>query len=238
MLSDPGKREEERFGSLLGRWGIRVSRDQAWRLGVFLDELETWNKKINLTGLSSRQGIVDELLADSILPTPFLPEQGTLLDVGSGAGFPAIPIKICKPLLRCQLIEPNSKKIRFLKQVIRLARLQKIEVVEGRMEEQDGLLLPEGYDVIISRGFAPLPRFLALCAPHLSPCGRIVAFLGGRSESLIRESGDIIRKHRLFPFKKIPYSLPGKASKREILILEKEAGRQTGGGSEVRDDSP
>jgi len=221
---------------LLGRWGIRVSSGQAWRLGVFLDELEDWNKKINLTGVSSRRRIVDELLADSVLPTPFLPDQGSLLDVGSGAGFPAIPIKIFKPRLRCQLIEPNSKKTRFLRQVIRLARLQKIEVVEGRMEEQKPLLFPEGYDVIISRGFVPLPRFLTLCAPYLSPCGRMVAFLGGRGESLIRESGDIIRTHRLFPFKRIPYSLLEKGSKREILILEKY-GRQAGGTCETTSDT-
>jgi len=203
------------------RWGIRVQPDQAWKLNIFLDELEQWNRKMNLTGLSSRQRIVDELLIDSILPAPFLPDQGTLLDVGSGAGFPAIPLKICKPRLRCQLIEPSAKKTRFLKQVIRIAQLKKIQVIQGLLEDQKGALVPEGYDVVTSRAFVPLPGFLTLCARHLSHGGRMVAFLGGQSESSIRESSDIIHAHRLFPYKRIPYSLPGKAAKREILILQK-----------------
>jgi len=208
-------------GSFLRRFGINLSRDQARKIGIFLDELEEWNRKINLTGISSRQKIVNELLLDSIIPTPFLPDQETLLDIGSGAGFPAIPIKICKPHLRCYLVEPNSKKISFLKQVIRLAQLREIEIIEGRIGEQKEVLYSESYDVITSRGMAPLPRLLTLSAPRLRPGGRIVVFLGGQSESSIRESADIIGKHRLFPFKRISYSLPGKASKREILILKK-----------------
>lgn len=203
-------------------WGIRLSVDQSDKLDIFLDELELWNKKINLTGLSSRQKIVDELLADSILPTPFFPDQGTLLDVGSGAGFPAIPIKICKPGLECRLIEPSSKKTHFLKQVIRLVRLEKIEVIHGRMEEEGGVLFPKRYDVITSRAFLPLPGFLTLCSPYLSPGGCIVAFLGGQSESAIQESTGIIDSRRLSLFKRIAYTLPGKGVKREILILKKE----------------
>jgi 16S rRNA (guanine527-N7)-methyltransferase len=220
-LSDPAENGMEKFGSLLSKWGIRVHSDQAWKLNVFLDELELWNRKINLTGLSSRQKIVDELLTDSLLPTPFLPDEGNYLDVGSGAGFPAIPIKIFKPRLNCQLIEPNSKKVHFLKQVIRLARLNQIEVVEGRMEEGGGVFLTKGYDVITSRAFAPLPRFLTLCAPHLSLEGFIVAFLGGQGEAAIRESEAIIDRYRLFPFKRISYVLPGKPGKREVLILKR-----------------
>jgi len=221
-LSDPTKDKPGKLGPLLRKWGVRVHPDQALHLDLFLDELELWNKKINLTGLSSRQRIVDELLVDSLLPTPFLPDEGTLLDVGSGAGFPAIPIKICKPRLRCQLIEPNAKKTRFLKQVIRLARIEDIDVIQGRMEEREAALLPDGYNIITSRAFVALPGFLTLCAPHLSHNGCMVAFLGGRSESAIQESAEIIHLHRLFPFKRISYAVPGRKAKREILILKKK----------------
>jgi len=199
-----------------------VHPDQARQLDAFLDELEVWNRKINLTGLSSRQKIINELLVDSILPIPYLPDQGTLLDVGSGGGFPGIPIKICNPGLRCQLIEPNAKKTHFLKQVIRISGLENIEVIQGRMQDREGELFPGGYDVITSRAFVPLRGFLTLCAPHLSPGGKIVAFLSDRSKSSIRQSADIIEMHGLFPFKSIPYALPGKRAKREILILRKK----------------
>ena len=220
-MSKPNKREIEKFRSLLNRFGLKLSWDQTHKLGIFLDELEEWNKKLNLTGLSSRQSIINELLIDSIMPTSFMPDDGNLLDIGSGAGFPAIPIKICKPSLKCQLMEPNSKKISFLKQIIRLAKLEEIEVIKGRIEKEEGLLHPEGYDVITSRGLAPLPQFLTWGAPHLAPGGLIVAFLGSQSEEALKKSADVIRKHRLFPFKSLSYSLSGKSSGRNLLILKR-----------------
>ena len=215
--------ETDRFGPLLRRWGVRLDADQHLRLEAFLKELELWNRKINLTGASSHERMVTELLFDSLLPTPFLPDEGTLLDVGSGGGFPAIPIKICKPLLKCQLIEPIAKKVHFLRQAIRCARLDHIEVVEGRMEEQKERLLAEGYDVITSRAFVPLPRFVTLCAPHLAPGGLMVAFLGPGSETSIQEGRQIMERHRLFPSKRLAYTLPKKGAAREILILKRKA---------------
>ncbi len=223
MLSKPNKGGVAKFRSLLDKFGLTLSWDQTHKLDIFLDELEEWNKKLNLTGLSSRQSIINELLIDSMMPTSFMPNDGNLLDIGSGAGFPAIPIKICKPSLKCQLMEPNSKKISFLKQIIRIAKLEKIEVIRGRIEEEKGLLHPEGYDVITSRGLAPLPQFLTWGAPHLAPGGLIVAFLGSQSDTALKKSADIIRKHRLFPFKSISYSLSGKSSGRNLLILKKRS---------------
>ncbi len=215
------QREVKKFRSLLNRFGVKLSWDQTHKLNIFLDELGEWNKKLNLTGLSSRQSIINELLIDSMMPTSFVPDDGRLLDIGSGAGFPAIPIKICKPSLKCQLMEPNSKKISFLKQIIRLAKLEDIEIIKGRIEERKGLLHPEGYDVITSRGLAPLPQFLTWGAPHLAPGGLIVAFLGSQSQEALKKSADIIRKYRLFPFKSISYSLSGKSSGRNLLILKR-----------------
>jgi len=223
LLSKPNKGEVEKFRSLLNRFGLKLTWDQTHKLGIFLNELEEWNRKLNLTGLSSRQSIINELLIDSIMPTSFMPDDGHLLDVGSGAGFPAIPIKICKPSLKCQLMEPNSKKISFLKQIIRIAKLEKIEVIKGRIEKEEGLLHPEGYDVIISRGLAPLPQFLTWGAPHLTPGGLIVAFLGSQTDQALKESADVIRKHLLLPFKSISYSLPGKSSGRNLLILKRRS---------------
>jgi len=222
-LSDPAKRKEEGLERLLRRFGVHVSDAQERKLGLYIDELEAWNQKINLTGVSSRQRIIAELLVDSLLSVPFLPEEGTLLDVGAGAGFPAIPIKICRPGLRCQLLEPNSKRISFLKQVIRVARLQDIGVLAGRIEDHETVFPPDGYDIITSRAFVALPRLLSLCAPYLSPYGRMVAFLGSDSESIVRQSEGILDAHRMRPVRRIPYTLPGKSTKREIIILEKES---------------
>jgi 16S rRNA (guanine527-N7)-methyltransferase len=210
---------------ILRSWGhdfkIELSESQIHLLGVYLAELCEWNRKMNLTGLYSRQTIITELLLDSLLPCPFLPEKGRLLDVGSGAGFPAIPIKICKPQLEAHLLEPNSKKVSFLKQAIRLLRIREIDVVRGRIGKDDGILHVGGYHIITARALAPLPQMLAWCVPHLLFEGLLVSFQGSQIEALLEESSDVIKKSRLFLYKSVPYTLPGRDSQRTLLIFRK-----------------
>jgi 16S rRNA (guanine527-N7)-methyltransferase len=213
--------EKRSIRSWAADFGISLSSSQLSLFRIYLDELWDWNKQINLTGLSSRKGIIDELLLDSLLPLPSLPEKGRLLDVGSGAGFPAIPLKICRPLLLTHLLEVQSKKVSFLRQVIRLTGLRKIEVMRVRIEKAGGILHPAGYHIITTRALAHLPQTLAWCAPYLRPGGLIVNFQGSEFRDKLMESSGIIEKHRLELFKSIPYTLPGKHSQRHLLIFKK-----------------
>ena len=201
--------------------GIGLSPSRIDLFSLYLSELFEWNKRINLTGLSSRKRIIKELLLDSLIPLSFLPEEGRFLDIGSGAGFPAIPIKICRPRIKAHLLEPNSKKISFLKQVIRLTKLCEIEIIRGRIERDGNRLFQDGYHIISSRALAHLPQILAWCTPYLMPGGIIVSFLGSRFENTLKECSDIIKKQRLILYKSIPYTLPGKASQRHLLIFRK-----------------
>jgi 16S rRNA (guanine527-N7)-methyltransferase len=176
---------------------------------------------MNLTGLSSRQKIIRELIIDSLIPSTFLPEMCGVLDVGSGAGFPAIPLKICRADLSFHLMEANSKKVSFLRQVIRLTMLQGIAVVKGRIEKNKDLLDPEGYPVITARALAQLSQTLSWCAPCLMADGMILNFQGNRFEHALKESADVMKRERLFLYKSIPYTLPGKDSPRHVLIFKK-----------------
>ena len=213
--------EKEILRSWVHDFNIELSEPQIHLLGIYLLELLEWNRKMNLAGPGSRQRIIKELLLDSLIPSPFLPEKGRLLDIGSGAGFPAIPLKICKPQLNVHLLEPNSKKVGFLKQAIRLTHLCGIEVVRGRIGMDEGILHPEGYNVITARALARLPQILTWCVPHLLSGGMIVSFQGSQLEDLLEESSDAIRRHRLSLFKSVPYTLPGKDSQRYLLIFKK-----------------
>ena len=143
--------EKRQIGSWARDFGIVLHAGDLEALGLFVEELYSWNRKMNLTGLSSREGIVKDLLLDSLLSCPHLPEKGTLLDVGSGAGFPGLPIKVCRPRLKVHLMEANAKRTAFLRHAIRLLKLSGIEVIRGRIEKDGGLLNPEGYHVITAR---------------------------------------------------------------------------------------
>ena len=214
--------EQENLRSWARELGINLSSYQIGLLGIHLDELWEWNKKINLTGLSSRKKIIQEIMLDSMIPSAFLPVNGRLLDIGSGAGFPGIPLIICKPGLTAHFLEPNSKKISFLKQTIRLTGLRQIHVIRGRVEQCAGLLDTEGYHIITARALAHLPQVLEWCAPHLTEEGMIVNFQGEQFQKSLEDSSDVIGQKRLFLYKTIPYTLPGKASQRNILIFKRK----------------
>ena len=200
---------------------IRLSPKQRDLLGIFVEELAAWNKHMNLTGLSSTKRIVDELATDSLMPVPYLPDKGLLLDVGSGAGFPAIPLKICRPEMKFILMEPNSKKVSFLKQVIRLCKFEQIEVIRARIEEPShGLPLGE-CDIITSRAMAPLPQLIKWCSPYLAPAGLMISFLGSQFKDICEECKPLMAEEGLFVHDSKPYTLRGKKSKRNLLILKR-----------------
>ena len=204
-------------------YGIELAEEQLRLFQIYLDELWAWNRRMNLTGLSHRERMVYELFLDSLIPAPHLAETGRLLDVGSGAGFPGVPLKICKPQIKAHLLEANSKKVSFLKQVIRLLKLHETEVIRGRIERASGGLHPDGYHLITARALAPLAQNIAWCTPLLCEGGILVSFLGGDAEDRLEENRLVIEDHDLFICKRIPYRLPGGRSERTTIIFQKKA---------------
>ena len=210
-------------------YGLRLSQQQLHLFQIYLRELWDWNKRINLTGISTRDGMILELFLDSLIPAPFLPVEGRMLDVGSGAGFPGIPLKIYHPRLQTVLLEPNSKKVSFLKQVIRALTLEDIEVIKGRFEKRGPNLQSEGrdlsqtkYHLITARALAGMDQIIKWCAPFLLPGGVLITFLGSHIKSALNESEKVREKHSLILCKTIPYRLPGKQSERNTLIFKRE----------------
>jgi 16S rRNA (guanine527-N7)-methyltransferase len=200
-------------------FGIGLTAGQADLFRMYLDELWEWNRRINLTGLSSPERIVIELFLDSLIPAPFLPRSGPLLDVGSGSGLPGIPLKIYHQELELHLLDAHSKRISFLKQVVRRLSLKGVTVIHGRIEERSPGLLPGGYPLITARALAPLDRTIALCDPFLSAGGGLIGYLGKGAEKLLADNAAVLRTHRLSVIRKIPYRLPGKKTDRMIVFL-------------------
>ena len=172
-----------------------------------------------MTGLKDRKRVVIELFLDSLLPSPFLPGQGKLLDVGSGAGFPGLPLKIHCPRRVAFLVEPNSKKVSFLKHVIRLTGLREVQTVKNRIEH-----LPKEvrYDVVTARALAEFSKTLDWCAPLVDEGGLLVLYMGARADEHLKENERSVEHHHLRVFKMLSYALPEKRSERHTVIFEKE----------------
>jgi 16S rRNA (guanine527-N7)-methyltransferase len=186
---------------------------------IYLEELWSWNRIFNLTGLKDRERIVIELFLDSLLPSPLLPKGGKLLDVGSGAGFPGLPLKIHCPQRIVLLVEPNSKKVSFLKHVIRLTRLREIQPLKDRIE-----CLPSEarYDVVTARAFSEFAKALDWCSPLVDRGGSLVLYLGARAEEYLKKNERLIEHHHLRVSTGISYALPGKRSERQTIVFQKQ----------------
>ncbi len=216
--------DEDEFQTLTENapiYGAEISDPQLNLFRAYLDELWDWNLHMNLTGLSSREEMVVELFLDSLIPAPFIPAKGKMLDVGSGAGFPAIPLKIHIPNLKITLIEANSKKVSFLRHVIRLLNLNEIEVINGRIEQDKGRLKHKTFPLITARALAGLGQTLSWCAPYLCQGGLLVSFLGSRAEEDLKDSRQVMQRHGIVLHEMIPYLLPRKKTKRNTVIFRK-----------------
>ena len=190
---------------------------------IYLEELWSWNRRFNLTGLEDRKRIVIELFLDSLLPSPFLPGEGNLLDVGSGAGLPGLPLKIHCPQREVFLLEPNSKKASFIRHIIRLIKLKGVQTIKSRVEH---LPRETQYDMVTARAVAEFGKTLDWCAPLVNQGGFLVVYLGALAEESLKESERSVADHHLRVSKMLSYSLPGKRSERHTVIFEKECSRK------------
>lgn len=140
----------------------------------FLELMEKWNRVYNLTAIRDRQAMLSLHLLDSLAVLPHLQGPG-IIDVGTGAGLPGIPLAICAPHMSFQLLDSNAKKTRFVQQVILELKLQNVTVCHQRVEE----FRPEKkYQSIITRAFASLPDMLALTRHLLAEQGILLAMKG------------------------------------------------------------
>ncbi len=195
---------------------------------VYMDELLEWNRRMNLTGLSERKRIIIELFLDSLIPTPFIPGKGRMLDVGSGAGFPGIVIKVCRPHLKTCLLEANSRKTSFLKQVVRLLKLSDVDVVNGRIESDRDKLHTDGYHIITARALAGPGQVITWCSPFLCSGGLLIIFLGSGAANELEKCRVALETNALVVDRLIPYSLPGMRSARILAILRSKISSLSG----------
>ena len=203
-------------------FGVKLSERQLYLFALFLEGLRSWNRRMNLTGISEEREIIIKLLLDPLVVLPYLSSSGTVLDIGSGAGIPGLPLKIARPGFEVHLIESKTKKVVFLRDTIRRLGLKGVEAYKGRAEKGDDLpTLFNFYDIVTARALAPLKKTIGICSPYLEPGSLLVTFKGSRVDQEIEDSKRLMGELDLRISKKIPYSLPETEGKRYILILEK-----------------
>jgi 16S rRNA (guanine527-N7)-methyltransferase len=162
------------LGRATAALGLALADTQVATLERYLDLLEKWNRVYNLTAIRERSRMVTHHLLDSLAVLPYV-RGPRVLDVGSGAGLPGIPLAVAGPALQVTLLESNHKKSAFLTQAVAELQLANVQVVTERVEAWQ----PEArFDTVVSRAFAELGEFAALAGRLLAPQGVLAAMKG------------------------------------------------------------
>jgi 16S rRNA (guanine527-N7)-methyltransferase len=186
---------------------------QVSKLLAYLDLLERWNRAYNLTAVRDPAEMVTRHLLDSLAVLPWIP-GGRLLDAGTGAGLPGVPLAIARPELEVVLLDSGGKKIRFLENLRRELGLHNVAPVQARLETY----APEGlisapFDAIISRAFASLAAFAA-AARHLAGVARLLAMKGRYPAAELAGLPDWLRVDSVERL-----AVPGLQAERHLVIM-------------------
>lgn len=193
---------------------VVVSDEGAARLLALLDELERWNRTYNLTAVTGREAMITHHLLDSLSINGDL--AGTrIADVGTGAGFPGLPLAIVNPARQLTLIDSSGKKTRFVAHAARTLGLANVTAVQARAET---LTPDEPFDTVTARALAPLPRLLEEVAPLCGPATRVLAMKGQWPEQELRE---LPPAWHLAASRRI--TVPGLDEARCVLVLTRAA---------------
>lgn len=203
---------------LFNDFGIELSEKQLERFEKYFDILVKTNEMFNITAITEKEEVVKKHFIDSIINNEII-KTGTLIDVGSGGGFPAIPLKIMNEKLNVTLLEATGKKCEFLRQVIKNLGLDKVTVINGRAEElayKEGFR--ESFDFCSARAVARLNILCEYCIPFVKKGGIFVSYKGD-SEEEVKEATEAIKilGGKIKDIKS--YQLDG--AKRTLIYVEK-----------------
>lgn len=170
--------------------GVHLAPEQLKSFGTYMDLLLEWNEKMNLTAITEPKEVVQKHFADCLTLLPYLPKETGLriIDVGTGAGFPGLPVKIAREDLQVTLLDSLQKRITFLETVIAQLSLKEIHCIHARAEDggRDSSLR-DGFDCCVSRAVARMSVLAEYCLPFVKPGGLLIALKGPEAQEEVEE---------------------------------------------------
>lgn len=212
---------QEQFKKYLLELGINITEEQLLQLEKYYELLIEWNEKINLTGITKKEEVYLKHYYDclNICRVINLKEIDTLCDVGTGAGFPGMVLKILFPNLKVTLVDSLQKRLNFLQIVKEELNLNDIEMIHARAEEY-GSQNREIFDVVTARAVAPLNILIEYCVPLVKKNGYFIPLKANVFEEL-NDSENAIKKLDIMIEKLEEFDLPVENSHRSILLMKK-----------------
>lgn len=204
--------------------GLSLSEEQLAQFMEYQRLLLLWNQRMNLTAITDPYEIVTKHFLDSISPLCYreIRPEDTWIDVGTGAGFPGIPLKIMRPEGRAILLDSLQKRIRFLDEVISGISLANISCIHARAEEAGRVALyHEQMDICFARAVAKLPVLCEYCLPFVKPGGLMLAYKGPRNEAEILAAQGAVKTLGGEIDKVEAVELPGSSLSHSLIFIRK-----------------
>jgi 16S rRNA (guanine527-N7)-methyltransferase len=204
--------------------GVDLNEQQLASFEIYKNELLQWNAKTNLISENSAQEIIPRHFLDSLTALQFIDKPAArLIDVGCGAGFPGIPLKIARPTFELYLLETNRKKVSFLKHLIRQLNLTDVVVLHDRTENVIKTDTWKGkFDVLISRAAFKLSELLPQAEYFLTRSGKLIALKGPNVDEELALCFSGSDQHKIFQFIQHDIIIPFLDGQRKIIIGEKK----------------
>ncbi len=200
--------------------GIDLSVEKLEDFSVFADELKKWNRKINLTAITDDSEIAVKHFADSLSLLKVVRGDGALLDIGSGAGFPSIPLKIALPQLAVVSVDSAERKILFQRHLGRVLALDGFFPVHARCEDLE-FRYGKNFDWIVSRALSELAAFAKLALPLLRTGGRMIAMKGRRGSEEASAQGPELAEAGVSISDIVEINLPVTGDTRCLVVMKK-----------------
>ena len=202
--------------------GIKLSKEQAEMFFNYMNLLLEWNEKINLTAITEEKEVIVKHFVDSLTIAKYIPEGASLVDVGTGAGFPGIPLKIIREDLKITLLDSLQKRINFLDVVIKELNLENIDTIHARVEEfGKNSKYRESFEVATSRAVANLSTLTEYLLPLVKVGGIAVCMKGSSIEEELETSKKAINVLGGKVSNVFEFDLPKTDIKRNIVIVDK-----------------
>lgn len=204
---------------------IDLSDYQYEQLQKYYELLVEWNKKINLTAITDIEGVALKHFADSLTLFNYVdvPENSTLIDVGTGAGFPGIVLKIARPDIKLTLLDSLNKRLIFLQEVCDEIKID-AEIIHSRAEDGARKVeLRENFDFAVSRAVAQLNILSEYCIGYVKKGGKFCALKGRQAEEEIKSAQNSINIMGGKMLKTFEFSLPQSGDERTIVVIEKKS---------------
>ena len=205
-------------------YGLCLTERMVEQFTLYYELLLEWNEKINLTAITEPKEVAIKHMIDSLscLDEKVFPEGASVIDVGTGAGFPGIPLKIFRPDLKLTLLDSLNKRIKFLQEVVDRLELSEVQCIHGRAEEgARNKALREKFDVAVSRAVARLQVLAEYCMPFVGVGGYFVALKGMKYAQESQEGQRAVKMLGGKDCRAVPVHLPSLEDKRAVLYIQK-----------------